>query len=328
MVILTERPDAMTGFLPALPHQAAWSRADDLDSPTEDIWNALVGPVPAWALELDVPTLAGRTWPRLVLVSEAPTSLFDVLHTRLPDLVLRVGGTACVALTGQRFHGDRGRPWRAAEGNLHLSAATVMKIPASAGGLALTMLPAVAVVDAIRAATRDAVSPGIKWINDVVVDDGEVGGVLAASRVFRGEIDLAVFGVGVNVSAVPAGPPTPFVPASRCVRKCPGGEDVTLGSMLWHVLDALASRVAQLQREGPEPIRRDYKRLSVAIGRRVRVWDAVITDDTDLDAWPPPRAAGVVLDIDADLGLHLDGHPAAITGGRLAFEEACVAMGL
>lgn len=328
MVILTERPDAMTGFLPALPHQAAWSRAEDLDAHTEDIWTALAGSAPAWALDIDVPTLAGRTWTRLVLVAEASTSLFDVLHTRLPDPVSRVGGVACVAATGRRFHGDRGRPWHAAEGNLHLSAATAIKVPAAAGGLALTMLPAVAVVDAIRSATRDAVRPGIKWINDVVVDDEKIGGVLAASRVFRGEVDFAVFGVGVNVGAVPDVPPTPFVPAPRSVQECPGGQDVTLGSMLWHVLEALAARVAQLQNEGPEPMRRDYKRLSVAIGRRVRVWDATTTDDSDLDAWPAPLAAGVVVDIDADLGLHLEGLPAPITAGRLAFEEACVAMGL
>jgi biotin-[acetyl-CoA-carboxylase] ligase BirA-like protein len=279
-------------------------------------------------LQVDVPTLAGRTWSRLLVVSEATTSLFDVLHARLADPVSRVGGVACVALTGRGFHGDRGRPWRAAEGNLHLSAAMPLKLPAASHALALTMLPPVAVIDAILAVTADAVRPGIKWINDIVVNDEKVAGVLAASRVFRGEIDFAVFGVGVNVGSVPDLPPTPFVPAPRCLRECRGAEGATLQAMLWSVLDALAARVRQLEAEGPQPLQRDYKQLSIAIGRRVRVWDAGVRDDTDLDAWPAPRAAGVVVDIDDHLALHLQGRAEAIATGRLAFEEACVALGM
>jgi BirA family biotin operon repressor/biotin-[acetyl-CoA-carboxylase] ligase len=235
---------------------------------------------------------------------------------------------ACVALTGQGFHGDRGRPWRAAAGNLHLSAAMPLKLPAASHALALTMLPPVAVIDAIEAATSGAVRPGIKWINDIVVSDEKVAGVLTASRVFRSEIDFAVFGVGVNVRAAPDLPPTPFVPAPRCLAECRGAEHVTLQAMLWHVLDALAARVRQLQDEGPLPVQRDYKQRSIAIGRRVRVWDASLRDETDLDAWPAPRASGVVVDIDDHLALHLEGRAEAIASGRLAFEEACVALGL
>jgi len=328
MLALTDRPDAMAGLLPALPPSVAWRRADDLDSPTEDVWHALAGSAPAWTLETDVPGASGRAWPRLLLLSDVGVSPFDVLHAHLANVVGLLGGVACLALRGGRFHGDRGRRWRAAEGNLHLSAAAATRLPAASHGLALTMLPAVAVTDAIRAATHDAVGPGIKWVNDVVVDDGTIAGVLAASRIFRDQIDFAVFGVGVNVRAVPDLAPNPFVPAPRGLRDCRGAETVTLGQVLWHVLDALSTRLAQLEGEGPAPLKRDYRRLSVAIGRRVRVWDVAIPDETDLDAWPAARAAGVVVDIDENLGLHLEGRGGAIAVGRLAFEEDCVAFGL
>jgi len=38
------------------------------------------------------------------------------------------------------------------------------------------MLPVVALVDAIRALTGESLRPGIKWVNDVLVDGRKVGG--------------------------------------------------------------------------------------------------------------------------------------------------------
>jgi biotin-(acetyl-CoA carboxylase) ligase len=190
------------------------------------------------------------------------------------------------------------------------------------------MLPAVATVDAIDAATRGSVRAGIKWVGDVLVDGRKVAGSLTATRVLRGEIDTAVFGVGLNVSVVPDVPPTPFVPVAGCLRQHPGGTHLTLGGVLRQVLHALETRVTRLRAEGPAPLASDYRRASIVVGRRVRIWDDAVTSDTDPAGWPAPLAAGLIIDVGSDLRLTLQGRREPIDRGRLAFEDACARFGI
>jgi len=262
-----------------------------------------------------------------MILADTPTSPFDTLRGRLAHLVGDSGPVACVALAGHGFHGFRGREWVAAPGNLHLSVALPLGLPASVAP-ALVMLPAVAVVDAVVAATRGAIRPGIKWISDVLVDERKVAGVLAATQVRGSDIDLAVLGIGLNVTTVPDLTPTPFVPSAGCLRQCAGGAGLGLGDVLREVLVALAVRVTRLRTEGPEPLAGDYTRASIVIGRRVRVWDEGTAADADPARWPPPRAAGLVVGVDRNLGLSLHGGHEPIGSGRLAFEEVCQAFGV
>ena len=213
-------------------------------------------------------------------------------------------------------------------GNLHLSVAVPLDLPVAPNAAAMSMLPAVAVLDAIDAATRGCVRAGIKWVSDVLVDGGKVAGSLTATRVLGDALGTAVFGIGLNVSVAPDVVPTPFVPVAGCLRQHAGSTRVTQGDMLRHLLQALATRVTRLRDEGPAPLARDYRRASIVVGRRVRVWDDAATSDIDPARWPPPRAAGLVTDVGPDLRLTLQGRLEPIDSGRLAFEDACQAFGI
>jgi biotin-[acetyl-CoA-carboxylase] ligase BirA-like protein len=262
----------------------------------------------------------------LVLVANAPGSQFDLLRDQIAGPVRDVGPTACVALEGRNFHGHRGRPWQAARGNLHLSAAWPTRLPAATWAACLSMLPAVAVVDALTAVTNGAVRPGTKWVNDVLVPAGKLAGVLTATQVLGGDIDLVVFGIGLNVATAPQIEPTPFVPSAACLRECEGADRVTLGAVLRALIDALASRLVRLEHEGPLPVWRDYVRSSLVVGRRVRVWDERAIEGLEMPAWPAAIAAGVVTGIGPDLTLSIEGSAGPVARGRLAFEEACAAF--
>ncbi|MHB8079520.1 MAG: hypothetical protein ACYDIE_09710, partial [Candidatus Krumholzibacteriia bacterium] len=198
--------------------------------------------------------------------------------------------------------------WAAVPGNLHLCAALrPVDLPAQEA-LALTMLPAVAAVDAIADGGGGAAPAGIKWVNDLVQDGRKVGGVLTAAQSSDGRVGWAVLGIGLNVGTAPAVPPTPSVPAVGClVARSPG---LTLRAVLAALLRALARRWRELEREGPAPLLAAYRAASVIIGRPVAVWPE------EADGQGPP-VRGVVRAINGDLSLSLAGVAEPVRSGRL-----------
>jgi biotin-[acetyl-CoA-carboxylase] ligase BirA-like protein len=260
----------------------------------------------------------GGFWSHLVVVDRSPFSQFDVLPGFYDGDSPPGGPTACVAVAGDGFHGHRGRTWSALPGNLHLSVAVPDRLPADLG-LAMTMLPAVAVVDAVRRATEGAVVPSVKWVNDILVDGRKIAGVLTTTRIEGRELRLTVFGVGVNVERAPEVPPTPFVPAVGCLNDVAGADRVTVRSMLFGLLHTLAARYRELKAEGPGPLLDAYRAHSAVIGREVVVWPEGIPEGAPPQAWPPPLAEGRVLSIRPDLSLDIEGVAEPVAKGRLAF---------
>jgi biotin-(acetyl-CoA carboxylase) ligase len=90
---------------------------------------------------------------------------------------------------------------------------------------------------------------------------------------------------------------------------------VTLSTLFWTQLKAIARRHAELLRAGPAGLLDAYRRHSVVIGRSVRVWE---------ESGESPRAEGVVADIRPDLGLELEGHAEPVMRGRLELVPAAV----
>lgn len=278
---------------------------------------------PAEAFSTELP--GEDFWSRFYVVARAPCSQFDVLRDHLAGGGALPGPVACLALTGEGFHGHRGRSWTAEPGNLHLSAAIPAGGLAAEHALALTMLPAVAAADALR---RLGFRPGLKWVNDVLLGGRKVAGVLTTTQ-SRGELlESAVLGVGLNVARTPAVALSPFVPRTTCLAAESPDAPPDLGDATRAVLDALADRWRDLRAAGPARLFADYRGASLAIGRAVRVWPEGIAEDAPPERWPAPLARGVVADLLPDLSLVFAGRSAAVDRGRLAFEESCREFGL
>ena len=117
-----------------------------------------------------------------------------------------------------------------------------------------------AVAVALTRAVRDVagVDAGIKWPNDIVVDDRKLAGILAER-----EGDALVVGVGVNVNW-DAFPPELADTATACNREAghPIDRDALLDGFLRHLGTAL---------DDPVATERSHRDLLVTIGRRVRV---------------------------------------------------------
>jgi BirA family biotin operon repressor/biotin-[acetyl-CoA-carboxylase] ligase len=254
-------------------------------------------------------------WSAAFVLSYSDGSQFQALDRLLAGGERIAEPVAALALTGTGFRGQRDRIWEAARGNLHLTVAVPIGLDASEIGAALSMLPAVAAAEAIVEASGGALTPRIKWVNDLLVEGRKTGGVLSAAHTTARRIDDVVWGIGINVEVAPPIEPTRFVPATTCLHASPGGSRVTVSSLFSALLDAIARRHSDLLRSGPGAIFDAYRRHSAVIGREVRVWD---------ESGESPIAEGVVAGIGPDLGLQLEGHADPVMRGRLELVGAGV----
>jgi BirA family biotin operon repressor/biotin-[acetyl-CoA-carboxylase] ligase len=314
VLVLSDCPERLAGL----------ARADDgreaavgsLGASDEALWRALGTGRPPWRGTGRDPGPPGF-WSRALVAAEAPGSQFDALREALAGGLELPGPTACLALTGRGFHGQRGRPWASASGNLHLC--TVFPEPGlSAGALpSLPMLPVVALVDAIRVLT--ALRPGIKWVNDVLVDGRKVGGVLAATQTQGHRVSAVLLGIGLNVATAPPVARTPFAPSVGCLAEA--GARTTWDAAAAAVLAALGRRLAVLVAQGPGELLEAYREASLVIGREVCVFADADSPAASAGGRPTTVLRGVVRGIAADLSLTLEGVAAPVTSGRLAFAE-------
>ncbi len=327
MLLLSDCPDALPDVLPA---GSSWQTCAALDLPETErgLWQALSGSDVCWIARVDShdePALrpALDLWSCCIIVEQASRSQFDVLGDLYRQQQAMPPSVAALALTGQRFHGHRNRPWVARRGNLHLSAGLAPELPASLLVPALTMLPAVATIAAVRRATSGAVEPTIKWVNDILLDESKIAGVLTATQIRAHTVQSAVLGIGLNVACAPTVPPTPFVPSVGCLAGALA-DPPSLGHMLWHLLASLAERYQQLCAVGPDVLWQRYRDASSVVGQRVRVYDETFGERSLEGTWPEPLARGVVTSIEPDLSLRFEGRTEPLAKGRLAMEHACL----
>jgi BirA family biotin operon repressor/biotin-[acetyl-CoA-carboxylase] ligase len=302
MLVISDCPER----LPGLARAGSWSEVTEgsLLPSDEALWRALGTGERLWSGTGDDPGPPGF-WSRALVVAEAPASQFDTLRERLDSGLELPGPVACLALTGQGFHGQRGRPWLSAPGNLHLC--VVVPEPSIAArdvGL-LSLLPALALVDAVRALSAGTLRPGIKWVNDVLVEERKIGGALTATR--RRRPGEACLGIGLNVARAPRGP-TAFVPSVGCLADA--GAAATLAEALTCLLAAVGCRVSEAAEAGAATLLAAYRDASLVVGREVCVFE-----DPAQGAGVPACIRGTVRGIGSDLS-DPRWRPEPVTRGR------------
>jgi biotin-[acetyl-CoA-carboxylase] ligase BirA-like protein len=317
MLIYSDDPEKFGGFFPS---GVEWKKTGvgDISKTDSRLWEALGCPSDMWSLRFKGQTRS-NFWSRIVMIADAPWSQFDALQTLFRPEDDLPGPVACLALIGQGFHGQRGRAWKAESGNLHLSFCLQPFLPVHVLVPALTMLPAVATVAAIRQATKDEIRPGIKWVNDIFIKESKVSGVLTATQIKNQTVQSCVLGIGVNVTRAPVLPPTPFVPQVGCLADhCSTGESVEMFDLFWIILEELGDCYQQLIADGDAEIYHRYLDASIIIGRKVQIWPETETLSDPSQPLPSVVAEGIVESIAPDLSLKLDTLTEPISHGRLS----------
>lgn len=262
--------------------------------------------------EVELAPQSSPGWRDILVQGHADGSHYDHLvalaregHT-LPD------GVVCLAGSGSGFRGFRGRSWVAAPGNIHLTAVLAPGRPVPGAGSIFTVLAANALVEALDGVEGLQGRAGIKWVNDILVDDRKVGGALAWTQSRGEEITTAIVGIGLNVECTPPVERSPWVPEAGCLNDVVSPpSSVPVDEVVRRLLLALHRHYELLLSEGAGPATERYRSRSVVLGREV-----VLREDRD-DGPGALLAAGRVDALGDALELYLSGHPTPITRGRL-----------
>ncbi|MEO7040483.1 MAG: biotin--[acetyl-CoA-carboxylase] ligase [Gemmatimonadaceae bacterium] len=238
----------------------------------------------------DAATIAARSGvPRVALYDEV-TSTLDIAHPLGRDGAPE--GTLILAERQMAGRGRSGRVWASEEGaGIWM---TLIERPRDDAALeVLSLRVGLAAARALEAFTEGELR--VKWPNDLMLDDGKLGGILIESRWREERVDWVAIGVGINCRV-------PFdIPHARALRE--GVSRIDALAELVPAIRAAASRTGPL---GDAELH-DFERRDWARGRRCSA-----------------PVAGVVRGIDARGGLLVrtgEGEVSARSGSLVLEEE-------
>lgn len=157
--------------------------------------------------------------------------------------------------------GRLGRRWVSEPGrSLLFSVVLRPRIDAERAGL-LTLLAGASMAHACRLAA--GVEVGCKWPNDLLLEGGKVGGILAEARVEGSEIRHVVVGIGVNLAHPP-----------REVEDAAGLGGVDPGALLTEFLREFRSAYALPTEEFAQSVLAAWREVGTTLGRQVRATTA------------------------------------------------------
>lgn len=107
-------------------------------------------------------------------------------------------GTVVIAGSQSKGRGRLGRSFSSPEGGIYMSWLLRPECP-PAQAVNLTAWVSVAVADAIFDVY--GVHPGIKWVNDLVMNTKKICGILTEMSAEEGHINYIIVGIGINVNA-------------------------------------------------------------------------------------------------------------------------------
>ncbi|MBK5951804.1 biotin--[acetyl-CoA-carboxylase] ligase [Rhodobium orientis] len=178
-------------------------------------------------------------------------------------------GTVVVADHQTAGRGKEERVWYSAPGTgLSLSVLLRPRVSIECMSQA-TLMISVAVADAIEAAS--GVAAEIKWPNDIMAGGRKLCGILCELVTTPdGDVDHIIAGIGINVSQTPDQFPDGLRSIATSIE-AEAKRAVDRQTVLSLLLDRLEHRLAQWERDGFQPIRRDWIRRSCTLGRPIIV---------------------------------------------------------
>lgn len=252
-------------------------------------------------------------WKYAFITEYSDKSQFDILtnlssgNSKLPDKIF------CLAGYGKKFHGFRNRHWVSQLGNIHLSCYFKPYVLSSDIGLGFTMLAAVSVIETLDLIDGLQGKSQIKWVNDIIVNDAKICGVIAQTQIQGNHVTDAVIGIGLNVGVVPDIYSTSFVPHATSIdANSEHTQDIKLVTNI--LLDKIALNYDILASRGYKPILEKYRQRSMITDKNVKVWSDPIDVESAL------IHEGKVESIGDYLELYLENQKMPVTSGRIVPE--------
>ncbi len=257
-----------------------------------------------------------QVWNYLFIVKSAPDSQYDTLIRLAQTEKQLPNGILCLAGSGSKLRGFKNRAWVGLEGNIHLSAFLAPGQKVDHFGVGFTILSAVSVIETVDSIEGLKGQASFKWVNDILIANAKVSGVLAHTQ-SQGEIvTSAVLGIGINVESTPHVERDPFVPGVASLRDFEGSPDKCNQRLVFNKLTPCLDRNYRLLLSGGYHRLLDfYRQRSLVIGREVNVYPDVGGETSE------ELVSGRVVSIGENLELYLDGVETPVSKGRLVLKS-------
>ena len=307
MKVYTDNPN----FADQMLSGASWSAGDKsaADAEIGCLIEAIFNDRPFFETDVQV----GQRWQHLFVAECSSRSQYDLLIEQRRLGLCIPDGVLCLSGAGSGLRGLRQRPWAAEAGNIHLSVHLTPQRLAVDSGIPFMVLAAVSVLDAIDSVPDLDSTAGIKWVNDILLEDSKVAGVLAYTEGAGKSVDAVVLGIGLNVEKTPYVEGTRFVPNVASLRDF--APDCKQAPVFEALLDSLDRNYRLLLSGRSSELLGRYRDRSIVVGRGVTVY----VDDTA--APDQVIAGGVVERVGDNLELYFVGSETPVTRGRLALDS-------
>lgn len=217
----------------------------------------------------------------------------------------------CFAGSGDNLHGFRQRKWTSVSGNIHLSILLYPGQNIKHAEIAFLIIAANAVTQTINQLERMKKKAMNRWVNDIVIDQCKVGGILAQTQSLGKVTDKVVLGIGLNVDKSPEIENDNFVNKTTHINQHVEGKPHLLNQVLQILISRLERNYKDILENNHNDQLQYYIDHSTVIGKHVEIYSDPREGKTE------KIAEGVVLGLTENLELILKGRKEVIRKGRL-----------
>ena len=219
---------------------------------------------------------------RDILILEQASSTNAVA---LSSIGQRQSGSIILAETQKEGRGRLSRSWASPPGGIWMSLVLRPNIPLSRV-YRINMAASVSICRAIS--DKLGLEAGIKWPNDILIQEQKLCGILTELGAQMDRLDYAVVGVGLNANNDPAAFPSQWRSTSLAARL---GKSIDRCALIAAILNEMEQALDDME---SHELYEQWRSRSLTLGKRVRISSA----EGDL--------TGQVLDLDRDGALILE----------------------
>ena len=219
---------------------------------------------------------------RDILILEQASSTNAVA---LSSIGQRQSGSIILAETQKEGRGRLSRSWASPPGGIWMSLVLRPNIPLSRV-YRINMAASVSICRAIS--DKLGLEAGIKWPNDILIQEQKLCGILTELGAQMDRLDYAVVGVGLNANNDPAAFPSQWRSTSLAARL---GKSIDRCALIAAILNEMEQALDDLE---SHELYEQWRSRSLTLGKRVRISSA------------EGELIGQVLDLDQDGALILE----------------------
>ena len=176
---------------------------------------------------------------------------------------------------------------------------------------AFLILAANAVTQTINQLERMKQKAKIRWVNDIMIDQCKVGGVLVQTQIMGKSIDKVVLGIGLNVDKSPDIANDQFVNKTTHINQHVDGKAHSLKYILAVLISQLERNYQLIMKNNYKDLLNYYRDHSIVIGKYVEIYS------DPQDGKIEKIAEGVVSEMTEKLELVLSGRNDVVRQGRI-----------